>query len=235
MPEAFAAFMELYSGLPREGPGTVDSLLNVLEIADVPPLGRVLDAACGSGADSHTLRRALPNVELVGLDKQEAFIKAAKARGIAADFQIGDMLWVEGMYDLIWCAGAVYFVGVETALEAWRSHLPPGGKIAFSELVWMGVPSAGAKAFWAEAYPQMSSKNGLAARIEQSGYRVLSAEPLGPAGWEGYYAALRANCARLKGASTVMDAVIAETEAEIAVYNTHFGCYDFVVYLAEPT
>ncbi|HIP24049.1 MAG TPA: class I SAM-dependent methyltransferase [Rhodobacteraceae bacterium] len=234
MSEEFDAFMQLYSGLPREGPGTIDSLLNVLEIADIPPLGRVLDAACGSGADSQTLRRALPNVELIGIDKQEAFINAAKARGINADFLVGDMLWPEGGFDLIWCAGAVYFFGVEVALDAWRSHLRPSGKIAFSEVVWLGPASAEAKDYWAEAYPQMDSRNGLAARIEKSGFRVLSAEPLGRAGWDEYYNALRSNAARLKGQSEVIDAVCAETEAEIGIYGAHFGEYDYVVYLVEP-
>lgn len=234
MSDEFAAFMELYSGLPREGPGTVDSLLKVLEIADVPPLGRVLDAACGSGADCVTLSRALPNVELIGIDKQEAFIEAAKSRGLNADFREGDMLWPEGAYDLIWCAGAAYFFGAETVLEAWRSHLRPGGKVAFSEVVWMGQPSPEAKAFWQEAYPQMDSQNGLAARIEASGFKVLSAEPLGRAGWDDYYNALRANIARLKGQSEVMDAVCAETEAEIGIFDRHFGEFDYVLYLVEP-
>jgi len=234
MSEGLTAFMELYSGLPREGPGTVDSLLNVLEIADTPPLGRVLDAACGSGADSAVISRVLPGVELIGLDKQRAFIAAAKARGINADFEVGDMLWPTGTFDLIWCAGAVYFFGIETVLEAWHSHLHPGGKVAFSEVVWTGPPSTLAKEFWAEAYPQMATQNGLAARIEACGFRLISAEPLGRAGWEGYYAALRSNIARLKGQSAVMDRVIAETEAEIKVFEAACGSYDYVVYLVEP-
>jgi len=234
MSEEFDAFMELYSGLPREGPGTVNSLLNVLEITDVPPLGRVLDVACGSGADCETFQRALPGVELIGIDKQEAFIEAAKARGLNAEFRVGEMLWPPGEFDLIWCAGAVYFFGAETVLEAWRSHLRPGGKVAFSELVWQGQPSAEAKAFWTDAYPQIDSQNGLAARIEKSGFRVLSAEPLGRAGWEDYYDALRANVARLKGKSAVMDEVCAETEAEIAIFDAHFSEFDYVLYLVEP-
>lgn len=234
MSEGFDAFIALYTGLPREGPGTVDSLLKVLEIADVPPLGRVLDAACGSGADSETLSRALPNAELLGVDKQDAFITAARARGLNADFKVGDMLWAEGDFDLIWCAGAVYFFGVETVLQAWRNRLRAGGKVAFSEVVWMGQASPEAKAFWAEGFPQMDSKNGLTARIEAGGFRVLSAEPLGRAGWEDYYNALRKNIVRLKGQSAVMDEVIAETEAEIAVFDAHFGEYDYVVYLVEP-
>ena len=234
MSDEFDAFMELYAGLPREGPGSVDSLLNVLEIADIPPLGRVLDAACGSGADSETLLRALPGLEILGIDKQPAFISAAKARGLKADFQVGDMLWPQGDFDLIWCAGAVYFFGVETALEAWRLHLRPKGKVAFSEVVWRGEASAQASTFWAEAYPHMDSQNSLHRRIEAAGFRVISAEPLGQAGWQPYYDGLQANIDRLRGKSPAMDGVIAETEAEMAIYAAHHGEFDYVLYLAEP-
>lgn len=234
MSDSFAAFMTLYSGLPREGPGTVDSLLTVLEIADPPPLGRVLDAACGSGADAETILRALPGVEVIGIDQQPEFIEAAIARNLGADFRTGDMLWPEGIFDLIWCAGAIYFVGMETALAAWRSRLRPGGKIAFSEVVWLGAPSTAAKDFWDKAYPQMDSLNGLSARIEDSGFNLLSAEPLGRAGWAPYYEALQENITKLKGQTVVMDEVLAETEAEIAVFDAHFGEFDYVVYLVEP-
>ncbi|MCF6272012.1 MAG: methyltransferase domain-containing protein [Rhodobacteraceae bacterium] len=235
MSDELAAFMELYSDLPREGPGTVHSLLSVLEIADTPPLGRVLDAACGSGADSETIIRALPGMEIIGIDKQAAFITAAKTRALKVEFQVGDMLWPEGRFDLIWCAGAVYFTGMETALEAWRSHLTPGGKIAFSEVVWRGKPSPEAQAFWQDAYPQMDTQNGLEARIEAAGFRVLSAESLGRDGWQPYYNALRANVEKLRNKSRIMDEMIAEIEAEIAIYDKYFGEYDYVVYLAEPT
>ena len=235
MPDSLDAFMTLYSDLPREGPGTVGSLLNVLDIADPPPLGRVLDAACGSGADAGTILRVLPGVELIGIDSQPAFIEAAKKRGVRADFSVGDMLWPEGKFDLIWCAGAVYFIGLETVLEAWRSHLSPGGKIAFSELVWVGQPSVAARAYWQTAYPHMDTQNGLASRIEASGFKLLSAEPLGRAGWEDYYNALRSNIESHRGESQEMDAIIAETEAEIAIFDTDFGSFDYVVYLVAPT
>jgi len=235
MSEEFDAFIELYSGLPREGPGSVDSLLRVLEIADTPPFGRILDAACGSGADTETLLRVLPGAEVVAVDQQEAFIEAAKARGLKAEISVGDMLWPQGAFDLIWCAGAVYFTSLETALTAWRNHLRPGGKIAFSEIAWMREDiSPAAKDFWAGAYPYMSRPDDLERRIEASGFRVLSAEPLGRAGWEGYYNALRENIARLQGTSEVMDEVIKETADEIAVYDAHFGDFDYVVFLVEP-
>ena len=227
--------MALYSDLPREGPGTVDSLLKVLEIADPPPLGRILNAGCGSGADSETLLRVFPGAEVLGIEQQPAFVEAANARGLRAQFTVGDMMWPPGAVDLIWCAGAIYFVGIETALEAWRSHLRLGGKIAFSEIAWMrNDVNPAAKAFWDEAYPGMSSAAALERRIEACGYRILMAEPLGRAGWEGYYDALRRNIEAKQGQSAEMDAVIAETAAEIDVFDQHFGDFDYMVFLVEP-
>ncbi len=236
MVEGYDAFIRLYSGLTREGPGTTDSLLRVVEMADPPAMGRVLDAGCGSGADSEILSRALPGVEIVGLDKQPAFIKAAQARGLRVDFQVGDMLRPSGMFDLIWCAGAAYFPGVEAALAAWRWHLNPGAKIAFSEVVWLtDTPRPAARDFWDEAYPEMSTLNQMLATLEDQGFRTIAADPLGLDGWAGYYAGLRANIEALQGQGAVMDAVIAETQAEIDVFDTCFPDYDYVVFLVELT
>lgn len=234
MPEEFDAFMELYSDLPREGPGNMDSLLNVLDIADTPVMGRIFDAACGSGADSAIIERALPGAKIIGVDKQPQFIKAAKARGLHAEFLVGDMLQPDGIFDLIWCAGAVYFFGIEAALDAWKQHLSLEGKIAFSELVWLKEPSAPAKTFWDDAFPAMTTQNGLIQRIETSGFKVLSATPLGRSGWDPYLDALRERINLLQSRGPAMDSVLAETSTEIALYDSHFGEYDYVVFLIEP-
>ena len=235
MSDDFAAFMELFSDLPREGPGSVDSLLQVLEMANTPVMGRILDAACGSGADSETMSRILPGAEIIAVDKQDQFINAAKARGVQADFRVGDMLEPDGEFDLIWCAGAVYFYGVEKALVAWRKHLRPSGKIAFSEMVWLtNSPSAQAKDFWAQAYPDMVGVNQMISRIESNGFRVISADPLGRAGWDAFYSALKKRTEQLRGQSPVMDAVLSENDSEMAVFDACFPEYDYVVFLVEP-
>jgi len=235
MGEEFDAFMDLFSDLPREGPGSVDSLMRVLDMAKTPTDARIFDAACGSGADSAILSRALPDAEIFAVDKQPQFIEAAKARGIRADFKTEDMLKPDGKFDLIWCAGAVYFCGVEKALEVWRTHLKPGGKIAFSELVWLtSDPSIEAKEYWADAYPEMTGINQMIARIEANGFQVISADPLGRASWEAFYRSLKDRSVALQGRGPIMDAVIAENEAEIATFERFFGEYDYAVFLVQP-
>lgn len=235
MPESFAAFIELYSDLPREGPGSVDSLLSVLEMAATPVDARIYDAACGSGADSATFARALPDAKIIGKDTQAPFIEAAKARNLRAEFEVGDMLKPEGVFDLIWCAGAVYFVGLEKALQTWRKHLKPGGKIAFSEIAWLSkTPDARAVAHWAKAYPQMARHHALIGRIEACGYRVIAADPLGRAGWQVFYDGLKQRITALQERGPVMDAVLAEELAEIDIFETCFPDYDYVMFLVEP-
>jgi len=235
MTEEFDAFMELFKDLPREGPGNVDSLLSVLDMAATPPDARIFDAACGSGADSELFARALPNAEILAVDKQAQFIEAAQARGIRASFKVGDMLEPDGKFDLIWSAGAVYFCGVEKALETWRKHLKPGGKIAFSEVVWLtDEPSTQAKEYWEEAYPHMVGIHQMIGRIEALGFRVISATPLGRPSWEAFYDPIKKRAEQLRGQGPVMDAVLAENDAEVAMFEACFGEYDYVVYLVEP-
>ncbi|MEZ5714444.1 MAG: squalene/phytoene synthase family protein [Paracoccaceae bacterium] len=43
------------------------------------------------------------------------------------------MMQATGPFDLIWCAGAIYFIGVTEALAGWRDALAPGGVVAFSQ------------------------------------------------------------------------------------------------------
>ena len=52
----------------------------------------------------------------------------------------GDMRQLDfepASFDLIWCEGAAYIMGVEAALRAWRPLLKPGGRLALSEAAWL--------------------------------------------------------------------------------------------------
>jgi len=235
MSEEFDCFMQLYSGLLREGPGDAESLS--LALQGLPAGARIFDAACGSGADTGLMLDTLPQAEILAVDRQQQFIYAANSRGLPADFQVGDMLKPCGKFDLIWSAGAVYFVGVEAALAAWRPHLKNSGRIGFSEVVWLtDTPHKAAQDFWNDAFPAMGNIAEMSARIEAKGFRVISSRPLGRGAWLGYYASLAARIAdiRLNAPSKMMQQVIAETESEMVLFEAHFGDYDYVVFIIEP-
>jgi hypothetical protein len=140
-------------------------------------------------------------------------------------------------YDLIWCAGAVYFMGVEKALRAWRKSLLSNGAIAFSEACWFtDNRSARAEAFWNAEYPSMTDEAGITAQIEAAGYRVLGQQRLQDASWEAYFTPLEQRAAALRagGADPALSAVLDEAAEEIACWRAHRDEFGYLLSVVVP-
>ena len=57
-------------------------------------------------------------------------------------------------FDLIWCEGAIYKVGVEAAPRDWRRFLRRNGHVACTEACWgKPEPAAECAAHWKREYP----------------------------------------------------------------------------------
>ncbi len=230
------AFFTLHKDLPREGPGLPEHVHWAL--ARMPKPARVLDAACGPGADTQTLADALPEARIDAVEMQASFVAEAQARlGTRARVWEGDMFAADGPYDLIWCAGAVYFVGVTEALTRWRKALAPGGHIAFSEALKpdADAPQA-AHDFWAD-YSQIADLQGHKAQIATAGYRLIDHTVVQGAAWEAYYTPQQARIDQLRAQDPSDDlrAVLDEGQREIdlwraardhVVYNLYLVCPD---------
>jgi SAM-dependent methyltransferase len=206
---ATALFFELFSGLPRQGPGDARSTLRALAL--VPPLGprsRVLDLGCGTGSQTLTLARACP-ARFVGVDNHPPFVeelrRAARALGLGERVAacVGDMrqpAFAPGSFDLVWSEGAVYVAGFEAGLREWRPLLAPGGRVAVTEACWTRPdPPPDCAAFWAEEYPAIRDVAGRLAAIAACGYETVGHFTL-PASswWDDYYRPLEANLARFR-------------------------------------
>lgn len=232
------AFFTLHSTLLREGPGDAESLGWVLAEARSPRDGRVLDAGCGPGADAEGLLAAVPGGQVVALDLHKPYIDELAAR-LGVDARLlaipGDMMQPAGVFDLIWCAGAIYTIGVTEALRRWRAHLKPGGRVAFSEIAWrVDNPPLQARGFW-ESYPAMTDRDGVLARVEAAGWRVVADRWLPRAGWAAYYEPLAARIAHLRAeAVPALADVLDEHEAEVALWRAHGDSYGYLQVVAEP-
>jgi SAM-dependent methyltransferase len=219
------AFFTLHADLPREGPGETADVAWAADIAGLKPDSRILDAASGPGGDIGALLRAAPEGHVTAIDLHAPFIEAARARW-GADPRVtlltGDMTAPEGPFDFIWCAGAVYFLGIEAALGAWAPRLAPGGVIAFSEpCLFTDSPSQSAIAFW-EGYARLTDAAGIATQIERAGFETLATRPIADIGWESYYRPMEARIARLRpGADAALSQVLDMAEAEIAGWRAH--------------
>lgn len=220
------AFFTLHSDLPREGPGDAADVLWALDLAGVPAEARILDAGCGPGADTAVLAQARPEAWIDAIDRQAGLVAEAAARlarfGPRVKVWQGDMGAIAGPYDLIWSAGAVYFLGVTEALRAWRPALTRAGRIAFSEPVLLGGPEpkpAAVARFWAD-YPRITDAGGIAARIAAAGFAILGTRLIVGAPWAAYYEPLARRIADLRAGQVMpaLAAVLDAAEVEIAAW-----------------
>ena len=231
------AFFELHREMPRQGPGDAEDVHWVLSVVGEP--ARVIDAACGPGADTETLAEALPLAEIEAVDLTSHFVEEARARldcfGPRVTVREGDMQELAGPADLIWCAGALYFLGVETALALWRPVLAPGGAIAFSEPVFVSTPpSPEAAAFWSE-YPGVGTAADVEARVRAAGYRARATRLITGRAWLNYYLPMMARATRLRiGAGPDLAVVLDAAEAEFARWRAAPDEIAYLMSVVEP-
>ncbi|MCB1405511.1 MAG: methyltransferase domain-containing protein [Rhodobacteraceae bacterium] len=223
---------KLFGELDRLGPGNAESLRWALGLAGIRTDARILDAGCGTGADLGTLCAAVPKGRVVALDQAGPFIDRVKARFPRVEALVGEMTVPSGgPFDLIWSAGAVYSVGVGAALRAWRAHLAPGGRVAFSDLrLRVANPPPEVVRFFAAEGVALGSVEALQAEVEAEGYRILGARWVGPAGWASYYGPLESQLDGFQGDADM----VATLRAEIALWRTHGVTYGYRLMVVEP-
>lgn len=237
------SLIELHRGLPRQGPGDEAFSRALLALLPhLPATPRIADLGCGSGAAALMLAghfrvriRALDFCR-VFLDELEA---AAAARGLgelveAVEGDMGAIDWAAGSLDLLWSEGAAYILGFAGALERWRPLLAPGGVAVISELSWFSdLRPEEALEFWLANYPAMAGEHENSAIATSLGYEVVATSRL-PSGawWRNYFGPLQQRIRDIEaGADPAMQAVIRETEAEMALFERHAECYGYTFYV----
>lgn len=232
--EAIAA---LHRDMTRQGPGTPEDVQWALSRLELPERPRICDAGCGPGADLETLAEALPLARIHGAEMMPHLVEEARMR--AARFsnvtvEVGDMGALNGPYDLIWSAGAIYFLGVTEALELWRPALATGGVVAFSEPALEVGASQPARDFWAD-YPAITDLAGVEARIAAAAYEVLDHRMMTGMAWAGYYTELARRVAELRpDAESILSGILDATEREISLWRQAPGDVAYALMLVRP-
>ncbi|KIN64801.1 Methyltransferase type 12 [Sulfitobacter noctilucicola] len=237
--DPMTAFFQLHRDLPREGPGEPADVAWATELAALAPNAQMADVACGPGGDIAALLAAAPEGHVTALDKTAHFVDAVRADW-GTDGRVtalkADMARIHNSYDLIWCAGAVYFMGVTAALNAWRKSLTKNGVIAFSEACWFtDAPSERAQSLFATEYPTMTDEAGVQAQIAEAGYEVLGTRRLSDAAWEAYFGPLDERIAKLTpDADPALKAVLDEAWEEADCWRTHRNEYGYLLSVVRP-
>jgi SAM-dependent methyltransferase len=238
-------FFELFSGLPRQGPGDEASTRRALSLVpQVSPRSRILDVGCGTGRQTLVLARACP-ASFVAVDNHPPFVEELnrQARDLGLDgrveARVGDMTALDfppGSFDVVWSEGAIYAMGFAEGLRAWRSLLAPGGHVAVTDACWFRPdPPAECRAFWEAEYPGIRPVADRLADGEACGYERVGHFPL-PASswWDDYYRPLEAKVAAFReghAGEADAQALADQVAREIDVWRrfSEFYGYEFFV------
>jgi SAM-dependent methyltransferase len=239
--DAAEVFWALHGDLPREGVGSDATTARLLDLAGpLPTRPRALDVGCGPGRASLVLAAA--GVSVTAVDLHAPFLR--RARRAAADAGLADRVAVvrasmtalphpDATFDLLWCEGAAYLMGVDAALTAWRRLLGPGSALVFTDAVWTtDRPSEAARDLWS-AYPAMRDGSATADAARAAGYDVLATHLLPDADWtDEYHRPLEAAIDAWPDPDAATAEVLTAVRSEIEVRREHadeFGYAGFVL------
>ncbi len=237
-------FIELFAGLPRQGPGNEPCTSRALAAArpHLPEHPVVLDLGCGSGSSTRVLAKALeatifavdlePRV-IAQLRDEAPRIGRSTVLPVLADFsKLPEGLPDEAVpADLIWSEGAAYNLSFEGALTAWAPLLREGGVLALSECCWLSEdrdPDA-VQLFEAE-YPSMLSAEELDRRAVELGWELVEAFNLPDAAWlDAFYEPMEQRIAELRWpwADGPGEAVLDGAQAEIDLWRRTKSCWGY--------
>ncbi|MBI1872885.1 MAG: class I SAM-dependent methyltransferase [Acidobacteria bacterium] len=238
-------FFEMFTGLPRQGPGDTASTLRALSL--VPGIGphtRVLNPGGGTGLEARVIAQNAP-VRIVAIDNHQQYVeefnREAEALAVAhrVEAQLGDMHRLDfepGSFDLIWCEGSIYVVGFEKGLRDWHRLLAPGGHLALTDVCWrMPNPPAECREFWAQEYPAIRDVPSRLRTITECGYEVIGHFPLPAAAWwDDYYGPLQQKITEFRAhhdGETDAQQLADSVQSEIDMWHkySHSYGYDFFV------
>ena len=250
-PRFWQIFFEVYENLPRQGPGSRASTARALGLCrDLPGDPAVLDLGCGTGGQTLHLAE-LTSGSIVAVDSHAPSIDrlttAVSERGLSHRVtpvvgDISDSGQPLSSFDLVWSEGALYSIGLGTALGVCHGLLRPGGYLAFTDAIWLREnPPPSVRASFDLDYPTMGRLEGDLAAIRSWGFTLVGHFTLpDEAWWDEFYTPMEARIAELRGtyAGDPEAAVILEQlAAEPGMHRRHsqFYAYEFFVAQHSPS
>ncbi|MEX0759674.1 MAG: class I SAM-dependent methyltransferase [Tistlia sp.] len=243
----FQLLVDLHRDAERQGPGgEAETRLSIaLSGLSAAKNLRIADIGCGSGASTLVLAKHL-EAQITAVDFIPDFlakleVEAARAglagriRALAGSMEA--LPFGEAELDAIWSEGAIYNMGFEAGVAAWRKHLKPGGILAVSELTWLTRERpAELQAHWQREYSEIDTASGKLAILEKHGFSPLGYFVLPERCWlDNYYGPMEQRFASFLEAHGNSDAAFALVEAErheVSLYERYKAFVGYGYYVA---
>jgi SAM-dependent methyltransferase len=240
-----AVFYEVFESLPRQGPGSRACAARALALCrGLPPAPAVLDLGCGVGAQTLHLA-GLTAGAIVAVDRHAPSVRrlarTVAERGLAGRVRpvVGDIArpaFAPASFDLVWSEGALYNVGLESALAVCRRLLRPGGCLAFTDAVWRTAdPPPSVRESFAD-YPGMGWTGDALRAVERGGFDLLGHFTLpDEAWWDDFYDPMERRIGELRAARRGdRDALAAldQLAREPEMHRRHSACYAYEFFVA---
>ncbi len=238
-------FFEIHRDLPREAPGSDACTARALAmIPNLPDQPEILDIGCGPGAQTLVLAKQTGG-HVTAIDTHQPYLDELTRRAELAHLkrrispQNASMFALDfddERFDLIWSEGAIYIMGFQQGLAAWRRFLKPGGALAVTELAWLtDAPPDDLRRFWQAAYPAMKHVDENIALLQETRYRYVGHFALPAAAWwDDYYTPIEHRIAALRQKyrdDAEATAVLDEEQREIDLYRKYATHYGYVFYI----
>jgi SAM-dependent methyltransferase len=209
---------------------------------------RIADIGCGSGASTLILAEEL-DAHITAVDFLPEFLEGLKRAAAKAGVEdrittlaqsMAALPFNEGELDAIWSEGAIYNMGFEAGITAWRPFLKPGGILAVSELTWLtGDRPADLQAHWDREYGEVDTASAKMALLEKLGFSPIGYFVLPEYCWlDNYYRPMQRRFSgflEAHGRSEAAKAIVAAEEAEIALYERHRTFVSYGYYVARKS
>ena len=242
-----AIYYKIFESLPRQGPGDERSTKKAFhKLAGLPEHPEILDVGCGTGRQTLVLAK-FSTGNITALDNHAPFIdklkRNARRAGYAERIQcvVGDMNsmnFPKRSFDVIWSEGAVFAIGFENALKAWRQLLRPKGYLAISELVWFKkrAPKE-VEDFFVREYPDMKHYKDIYPVTESAGYKMIDYFPLpGKSWWTDYYTPAEVKLAEMRRKyrnNKKAQAIFDSFQLEIDMHRKYSDYYGYGFYIMQ--
>jgi ubiquinone/menaquinone biosynthesis C-methylase UbiE len=237
-------FYELFTGLPRGGPGDNKSTRKAFSyLKDVPSKPLILDIGCGPGMQTLELAR-ISKGKIIALDNYQPFldilIQNAIEQGLDSKITTTNQSMLEmdfenNKFDIIWSEGALYQMGFQNGLKKCYQLLKHNGYLAVTEGVLLkSNPPEGVLIFW-EEYPDIKDIKSNIALIEKEKYHLLSHFTLPKSSWfDNFYSPMQIRLIKLKEKYRNNNVALkifksAEKEIELFEKNSDYTGYEFFI------